>query len=796
MKRLTFKVITNSALILAFLLFATGFSWTQDLSYPPNEQSGQNGDEGYQGRVLRLSLVEGDVSLQHGPNDEWLDATINAPLLVGDRLWVGAQGRAEIEFDDGSYVRLASNSVFEVQQLDQSSNGRYTQVFLSQGLAYFNVRQSYNDTFRVTTPALAADSYNGGARFRLEVDDRDDLTVFRGEVQVNSNAGNATVRANELFSLPNGDNAQYYLGRAAGRDDWDRWNSDRDDYLARSSSYHYLPSSVNYGAYDLDHYGHWVYQNGYGYVWFPYNVDDGWVPYSYGRWAWYPSLGYSWVSYEPWGWLPYHYGGWEWFSGFGWAWCPGTSFGFFSPHRAFFFNFGTFVGWCPFSPFDRFFFGSAFFNIHTFRPRNFFNDRIVVVNNNVFNHNVITRQSMVRNREVISQVTSNNNLQLGLRPRVERVSGSEVLRPSSFANSSATRIASDTKGWTRQDGIRGTGARPGDALRSGPPFGGAGTAVGANRNAIGAGSRGNGAVINNRENMGRRGEVINPAGTAAGASSGVRGEGVNRGATQAPAIRTPYSGGSGGANGRSEIRNQGVPVPSSVTGGRSEGARPQAPAVQAPRSNDSRGTAPRQEVVRPESRPSTPSSPSRSEDKTTRTDKPKTSSSLRNEPGSQWRNYAEQNPGARNSARSSFDSNRPSYNPEGTGRIERVGPNSYKSSYNPPPVNRNDMRPSYTPPAGRTSYSAPSPRYEAPRYSAPSPVAPRYAAPSPSYSAPRQTYSAPSMPRQEFSRPNYSAPHYSAPSPSFRSAPAPRGESRSSGGGGGRASGSPRSGRR
>ncbi|MGB7624793.1 MAG: DUF6600 domain-containing protein [Terriglobia bacterium] len=813
MKRLTMKAIINSALILVFLLFATGFSWTQD--YPAS----QSGDEGYRGRVLRLSLVEGDVSLQHGAQEQWLDATINAPLLVGDRLWVGAQGRTEIEFDDGSYVRLASNSVLEIQQLDQSSEGRNTQIFLSQGLAYFNVRQSYNDTFRVTTPAMAADTYNGGARFRLEVDDRNDLTVFRGEIHIDSQAGNATVRSNELFSLPNGENSQYYLGQAAGRDDWDRWNSDRDDYLARSSSYHYLPSSVNYGAYDLDHYGHWVYQSGYGYVWFPYNVDDGWVPYSYGRWAWYPSMGYSWVSYEPWGWLPYHYGGWEWFSGFGWAWCPGSSFGFFSPHRAFFFNTGAFVGWFPCSPFDRFFFGNSFVNINVFRPRNFFRDRMVVVNNRVFANNVITRQSMVRNHEVLSQVTSNSNLQLGLRPRVERVSGSEVLRPSSFANNPGTRVASDTKGWTRQDGIRGTGARPAETLRTGQPFGRTGTPGVANREGIRTGSGSNGTVINNRENMGRRGEVVNPSGTGSGTSSGVRtetgirspaangagrsvngaagrSEGGSRETIQAPAARTPYTGNDGGARGRSDIHNQGVPVPPSVSGSRGEGARPQAPPAVAPRNNESRGTAPRQEVIRPESKPNNSSAPARSEDKGTKTDKPKTTSSLRNESGSQWRNYAEQNPGARASARSSFDSNRRTYNSEGTGRIDRVGPNSYTSTYNPPPANRNDMRSTYTPPAGRSSYSAPPQRSDAPRYSAPSPVAPRYASPSQGYAAPRQTYSAPSMPRQDFSRSTYSAPHYSAPSPTFRSAPAPRSESRSSSGGSGRSSGSSRPSRR
>jgi len=765
MKRATRRAVANSLSVLVLLVFASGLSWTQDITYS------QSGDEGYRGRVLRLSLVEGDVSLQHGANEQWLDVTINAPLVQGDRLWVGAEGRTEIEFDDGSYVRLASNSVLEIQQLDQTDNGRYTQIFLSQGLGYFNIRQSYNDTFRVTTPSLAADVFNGGARYRLSVDDRNDLTVFGGQVQVDTHAGNVAVRTNELFSLANTDTSQYYLGRAPARDDWDRWNFDRDNYLTRATSNQYLPSSVSYGANDLDQYGHWVDQPGYGYVWAPYNVDSEWIPYSYGRWAWYPGMGYTWISYEPWGWLPYHYGGWEWFSGFGWAWCPGRAFGFWSPARAFFFNVGGFVGWCPFSPFDHFF-GGSFINLNVFRPRNFFSNRLVVVNNRTFINGVISRQNIVSNREMLNQVTTRNNLQLGFRPQVERTSGSEVIRPGGLTNNPAIRLASDTKGWTRQDGIRGTGAQPSESLRMNQPFGATGTSGSTNRQGVRSGLAGNGGTINNRGTGSRRSEVINPAGTTPGASPAVRTENgyrspANNGreVIQGPAIRTPYSGGS---------ESKGIPVPSSATVPRYEGSRSQPSTVQTPRNEPYRGN--------------TPSQP-RGEEKINKpADKTKTNSSSRYDSGSQWQNYAQGSSRSSYNGPSAYNSNRSSYNSNGTGRIERVGPNSYASSYNPPAASRSEMRSSYTPSSARSSYSAPAPRYESPAYPQSRAQAPRYETPhysSPSYSVPRSTYSAPSMPRS-----NYSAPSYSHPTSSYRSAPS---SSHSSGGGGGsRGSGSRR----
>lgn len=775
MKRSILKRIRKGLSILAVLLFANSLFWAQNYS---------NSNNGYQGRVVRLSLVEGDVSIQHGPNDRWLEATINAPLAQGDRLWVGAQGRTEIEFDDGSFVRLGSNSVLEIQQLDLSSNGRYTQVFLSQGLGYFNIRENYNDTFRVTTPSLAADAYRA-AKFRLAVDDRNDLTVFRGEVRVNSRAGDITVRSQQTFSLSGDDSGQYFLGSLRGHDDWDRWNFDRDDYLARATSYHYLPSSVAYGAYDLDRYGHWVYQNGYGYVWAPYNVPVDWVPYSYGRWAYYPAFGYSWVSYEPWGWLPYHYGGWAWIPGFGWAWAPGTSFGFWSPARVFFFHSGGFVGWCPFSPFDTFFGGATFININVFRPRNFFRDRVVIVNNNTFINNVVTQQTVVRNREVLTQLTTSNNLQFAAQPQVQRTAVSEVLRPASIAKNSNVPIVSDTKGWGREDGIRGTGARPSENLRNVPAFGSATSTGTANREIIGNSSGGD-HVINNRDSGGQRSESLSSPGNnsrlrsesefhspsdsfgrSANGAPG-RNEGTSREVIQGPSSRMPYSSNADSGKGRVESRAPGAYI-APPSGPRSEGLRSQSPLNEAPRTEQFRAPAPRQDMPRQDSRPSSVAPEQRREER------PKSPPPERNESRPPSQNFSQENFMSQGNGRSTFNGGRSSYSYAPPARVERAAPSySQPERAYTPPVQRNESRSNFAEPRERYSppaYSAPAPRYEAPQH-----IAPRF-------EAPRQSYSPPPMPRENFSRPSYSAPSYSHSTPSFHSAPAPRSESRSSGGG-------------
>ncbi len=70
-------------------------------------------------RLARLSYIQGQVGFQHSSEMDWSAASINLPLAPGDRIYTGQDGRAEIEFDDGSICRLAENTDLEILSLKE-----------------------------------------------------------------------------------------------------------------------------------------------------------------------------------------------------------------------------------------------------------------------------------------------------------------------------------------------------------------------------------------------------------------------------------------------------------------------------------------------------------------------------------------------------------------------------------------------------------------------------------------------------------------------------------------------------
>jgi len=67
--------------------------------------------------VGRLSYVAGSVSFQPGGVNDWVPATINRPLTVGDQLYADADARAEIHVP-GAAFRLGPKTAFEFMNLD------------------------------------------------------------------------------------------------------------------------------------------------------------------------------------------------------------------------------------------------------------------------------------------------------------------------------------------------------------------------------------------------------------------------------------------------------------------------------------------------------------------------------------------------------------------------------------------------------------------------------------------------------------------------------------------------------
>jgi hypothetical protein len=291
-------------------------------SYDPNSE-----DHYSHARIVRVSYVDGQVRIDHGQGYE--SATMNVPVTEHNWLQTRSDGWAEIQFEDGSMVRVAPDTVIAFTELSRSSAGStVSTVDLDQGEAEFKVAQRGDSEFQVTVRNKTI-ALGGSAAFRVTSTNADPLevVVWRGEVAIrdSESGGEVAVKKNETFVLDPTDVAQYVLDKGAEADGLDQWSKQRDDYLSTYAARGgYSQSPYQYGTGDLNYYGGYFDDPGYGTVWQPNGVNISWDPFANGYWAYSPGFGYTWVSAYPWGWLPFRYGNWVFINGRGWCWVPGN----------------------------------------------------------------------------------------------------------------------------------------------------------------------------------------------------------------------------------------------------------------------------------------------------------------------------------------------------------------------------------------------------------------------------------------------------------------------------------------
>jgi FecR protein len=320
-------------------------------------------------RLLRVSLLEGDVTYQRTDLDRWVDVSINTPIMEGDNIWVGRGGRAEVEFENGSFARLSENTIIEFSRLAEVNSREGVEVRLIQGLASFEVRPE--PAFMIQTPLFSA-RLNDAASLRVEVetDGSGRLVVFSGRAEVSGSAARLFVRNGELVRFLSQDADRYYLETNYVKDEWDRWNDERQDYLTKITQERFHYGDRGWTTADLYNYGSWYDVPTYGRVWRPASVATDWVPFRSGRWVWYSSLGWTWVSYEPWGWIPYHYGRWANVNGYGWSWVPGPRYVSWCPGAVNWVQGTQWVGWVPLAPHEPWY-GHGRGGVNVFVSKNF-----------------------------------------------------------------------------------------------------------------------------------------------------------------------------------------------------------------------------------------------------------------------------------------------------------------------------------------------------------------------------------------------------------------------------------------
>lgn len=268
-------------------------------------------------RVGRLSYLNGAVSLKAANAVEWAPATLNYPLTSGNSLWASDHSRAEIKIGSTA-LRLDHNTALDLLTLDDS----VLQFQVSQGAVNARVpRIDQGEVVEIFAPGTRISLLRPGW-YRIDVGRQDSTTrisVFQGEAQL--------AAGGSVFTVHEGASAQ--LAGAAitsdvadgARDEFDRWSMARDQRPERSASARYVSPEMT-GYEDLDEYGNWRNMSGYGPLWYPGSVPDGWAPYRFGHWDWVNPWGWTWIDDAPWGFAPFHFGRWLFIHG-RWAWSPG-----------------------------------------------------------------------------------------------------------------------------------------------------------------------------------------------------------------------------------------------------------------------------------------------------------------------------------------------------------------------------------------------------------------------------------------------------------------------------------------
>jgi hypothetical protein len=228
-----------------------------------------------------VNYVQGSVSIDRtvGKSGMLLKGDT---IQVGDCVSTGANGRAEILLNPGSYLRLAENSSFEFTTTSLED----LQVSVIRGSVMLEVFAANDFRVAVNTPKDSYDLIETGVyRIDVSADGAGRIEVWKGKAEV----GDETLKGGRTASSLDGQTAIAKFDRDE-RDDFEDWSRARAKELAKATDTlkdrtlrTSLMRSFLGGRWNMyDSFGLWVYSAQYGrYCFLPFGY--GWSsPYGYG----------------------------------------------------------------------------------------------------------------------------------------------------------------------------------------------------------------------------------------------------------------------------------------------------------------------------------------------------------------------------------------------------------------------------------------------------------------------------------------------------------------------------------
>src|SRR5215469_7294251 len=152
-------------------------------------------------RIVRLSEAQGTLAMDRGTGKGYEQTMQNMPIVEGAKLQTD-DGYAEVEFEDGSTLRLTPDSRAVFSQLVLHGTGvKATTVNVERGTVYVNLENSKDNEFTVkagqATLAIAPATH-----MRLEITwPKMVVSVYGGNVAVQSGGATTALTKKESATL-------------------------------------------------------------------------------------------------------------------------------------------------------------------------------------------------------------------------------------------------------------------------------------------------------------------------------------------------------------------------------------------------------------------------------------------------------------------------------------------------------------------------------------------------------------------------------------------------------------------
>lgn len=269
-------------------------------------------------------------------------AVVNLPVAPGDKVLTPLKGRCEIQFDNGTIIRLDKNTRLKVITFlapSLTSKWRISTLQLEKGRIYVMSKIYKKEKFQVVTVNSAFDFLKNGVS-TISVNPNGNVSVFieRGKTKVMygpviKKLKSEKLKSGHMYTITS--DHRFITGKGKQDADFTVWNRYVNDKFKElhfginkvpPKITRYNKALVYWAEKWSTTFGEWAYDEIFGYVWKPGDEIFAFSkrPFFHADYAVINGKMFL-VPQQPWAWVPAHMGTWVWMK-WGWTWVPGNAF--------------------------------------------------------------------------------------------------------------------------------------------------------------------------------------------------------------------------------------------------------------------------------------------------------------------------------------------------------------------------------------------------------------------------------------------------------------------------------------